>query len=66
MRPQFEWRTCFSAFWDYKVVVNYIVMTKNYEAPVVELINVRIEHNIMSEVTAGVSGDMNVWDEQEI
>ena len=37
-----------------------------YEAPIVEQINVRFEENIMSEVSAGVSRNMNVWGEQEI
>ena len=39
---------------------------QNYEAPVMEQMDVRFECNIMSEATASAPSNMNVWSEQEI
>lgn len=39
---------------------------QNYTAPSMEQVEVRFEANIMSDVSAGVKGNMNVWNEQEI
>ena len=39
---------------------------QNYEAPVLEQMEVRFEANIMSETgNAGAPGNMNIWSEQE-